>query len=389
VRYVREYNGVQLAVNMEKRKTSFARSFTTVSLIMILIVKLIMTLIFFNYLRIVVTDLTEFNTKENVAHSRERVVSGLMEHECSLDSAAIGIAHFFKLQMATGDIIRSYLNDMTEKIPNNLDIYFTNNRVWNQPGGFAVFASGWTPENDWDNTARSWFTDAKKEQGRIVYSEPYVDADTNDIIVTISKTVFNGTEDIGVIASDITVNNLGEIINMMKNFSDQEIYIINSEGLFITHEDINAVMKNNFFADKNLDRYRDTVLNKPDTFKVDKDVFIYSSVIPHADWILVTTIPSSVVFAQTNKFTMYLIIFCALMFACVAFISIMYVHKKFTVPLNDMLKFTDALIAKDYSVNITAFKNNEIGDIQASLIKIRDNLKSNIDSLNQHLSNEE
>jgi len=373
---------------MEKRKTSFVRSFTTVSLIMILVVKLIMTLVFFNYLRIVVTNLTEYNTRENVAHSRELIVSNLMEHECTLDNAAIGIAHFFRQKMAAGDIIRSYLNDMTEKMPNNLDIYFTNNIAWNQQGGFAVFASGWIPEDDWDNTARSWFAEAKKKEGGIAYSEPYVDADSGDIIVTLSKTVLNGTADIGVIASDVTVNNLSEIINMMKNYPEQGIYIINSEGLFITHEDINAVMKNNFFADKNLEQYREAVLNSSDAFKIDKKVFIYSSAIPHTDWILVSMIPSSVVFSQTDKFTAYLIIFCAAMFACVAFISIMYAYKKLIIPLNDVIKVTDALAANNLNVNIAAFRNDEIGDIQVSLIKIRDSLKSNIDSLNEHLSNE-
>ena len=371
------------------RKASFARSFTTVSLLMILIVKLILTLVFLNYLRIVVANMTEINTKENVAYSRELIIAGLMEHECTLDNAAIGIAHFFRQQMLSGDLVVSYLNDMTEKLPNSLDIYFTNNRVWNQPGGFAAFASGWIPEDGWDNTARPWFTEAKNEHGRIAYSEPYVDADSKDIIVTISKTVFNGSEDIGVIANDVTVKNLGEIINMMKNFPEQEVYIINSEGLFITHKDINAVMKNNIFTDKNLNQYREDILNSSDAFKIDKRVFLYSSVIPHTGWILVSIIPSSVVFSQTNNFTFMLILFCAGMFACVAFITIIYAYKKLTVPLNDILKVTGALAAKDYNVNITSFKNDEIGDIQVSLIKIRDSLKSNIDSLNAHLSNDE
>ena len=383
---------------MEKRKATFAGSFTTVSLIMVLIVSVIMTLLFFIYLRIVVINLTELSTRENVAHSREMILSALKEHECTLDSAAVGIAHFFRHQMFTSDI-KSYLYDMNEKLPNSLDIYFTNNHAWNQQGGFSVFATGWVPEDDWDNTTRPWFTEAKREAGRIAYSKPYVDADTGDVVVTLSKTVFQSLSlsglaaaqmiDIGVIANDVTVNNLGEIINMMKNYQGQEIYIINSEGFFITHEDINAVMKNSFFTDKNLERYSESILSGSDMFKIDRRVLIYSSVIPHTDWILVTTIPSSVIFSRTDSITLRLIFFCALMFACVSFISIIYAHKKFTVPLNNVVKITDALAARDYNIDITAFNNNEIGDIQVSLIKIRDSLKSNIDSLNQHLSNEE
>ena len=381
---------------MEKRKkTNFAGSFTTVSLIMILIINLILTLLFVNYLRGIVVDLTKLNTKDNAAYSKELIVSGLKEHECTLENTGIGIAHFYRQRMLTDNIIKSYLVDMNERIPESLDIYFTNNIVWNMSGGLAVFASGWIPEDDWDNTARSWFTDAKKKEGRIAYSEPYVDADTGAVIVTLSKTVYDSVAlsvfserikvDIGVIANDISVNNLGELTGLMKNFEGQEIYIINSKGLFITNEDINAVMKKDFFTEKNLEKYRGSVLGESDTFKMDKHFFIYSSVIPHTDWIIVSTIPASVVFSGANLLIIRLIIFSSLMFLCVAVISIIFAHRKLTVPLRDVLNFTDALAVKNYNVNISGFRNDEIGDIQISLIKIRDSLKSNIDSLNEHL----
>jgi methyl-accepting chemotaxis protein len=368
------------------KKTSFAKSFTTVSLFMILIVKLILSLLFFYYLRSVVVDLSEFNTRENVAHSQQLIVSGIKDHEQAIEYAATGIVHFFRQGIFSAEVISGYLNDVIKKTPNSLDIYFTNNRVWNQTGGFAAFGSGWIPDNNWDNTNRPWFIDAKKAKNSIAFSEPYVDADTGDIIVTLSMTVFDGVRDIGVIASDVKVNILGEVINSMKNFSGQEMYIINASGLFITHEDINAVMKKDFFTEKNLELYRASVLGSPDLFKIDKHVFISSSVIPHTGWIIVSTIPSSVIYARTNVFTMRLILFSIVMFVCVTVITIVFTYKKLTVPLDDVLKFSDAIAAKNYDVNISSFRNDEIGDIQQSLVKIRDSLKSNIDSLHIHLS---
>jgi len=379
---------------MKKRvKTTFAGSFTTVSLIMILIINLIMTLLFVNYLRVIVVDLTELNIKENVAYSKELIISGFMEHECTLENAGIGITHFYRQRMLRDEVIKSYLIDMNERLPDSLDIYFSNNNVWNQSGGLFVSASGWMPEDNWDNTARPWFTDAEKKEGGIAYSEPYVDADTGSVIVTLSKTVFGGmapgTADIGVIAKDITVNNLGELTNLMKNYEGQEIYIINSKGLFITHDDIKAVMKNDFFKEKNLEQYRESILGGSDTFKMDKHFFIYSSFIPHADWFIVSTIPASVVFSRANLFIIRLVVFSILMILCVAVISIIFAHKKLTVPLRDVLNFTDALVLKNYNINISGFRNDEIGDIQMSLIKIRDSLKLNIDSLNEHLLNKD
>ena len=91
----------------KRKKTNFAGSFTTVSLIMILIINLILTLLFVNYLRIIIIDLTEFNTKENLAYSKELIISGLKEHECTLENTGVGIAHFYRQRMLSDEIIKS------------------------------------------------------------------------------------------------------------------------------------------------------------------------------------------------------------------------------------------------------------------------------------------
>jgi len=375
---------------MEKRKkSSFARSFTTVSLIMLLLVKLILSLVFFNYLKNVVTELSESNTKENIAHSQEIIVSIIKEHEQAVRHTAVSMSYFLRQNTPSSEFISGFLNDISAKLPHSLDIYFTNNIIWNQSGGFASFGSGWIPDGDWDNTKRPWYTDAKKAEGKIAFSQPYVDSETDHIIVTLSMTVFDGEKDIGVAANDLKVNSLREIINSKRNIKEQEIYILNSQGLFITHEDIHSVMKKDFFTEKKLDKYRESILHSSDSFIIDKNIFIYSSAIPYTDWIIISTIPSSVIFSKTNLFIIRLILFSIGMFLCVATVSIVFTYKKLTVPLNDVKKVTDALAENDVNVNISSFGDDEIGDIQLSLIKIRDSLKTNIDSLQKHLSKNE
>jgi HAMP domain-containing protein len=369
----------------KNKKKSLAKSFSTVSLIIILVVKFILCLVFYNTLRSVVIDLTEVNAEGNVAHSQDLIVSILKEYEQSLIHASVGLTHFFKQQSPSVDAVSGYLFDVKQKMPASLDIYFTNNNVWNSPGGFAAFGSRWIPDDNWDNTARSWFMDAKRAGGRIAYSEPYVDSETGNIVVTLSKTVFNDTNDIGVIAYDVTVNNLRDIINSLRSYPGQEFYIINSEGLFITYEDINCVMEKNFFDDKNTRQYREPVLTSNNFNKFDKENFIYSTIIPQTDWRIISVIPAYIIFARLNVFITWLFIFTVVMFLCISVITIVFTHKNITVPLADMLNVTNALAKNDYNVNITKFRNDEIGDIQQVLVKIRDNLKSNIDSLQEHI----
>ena len=367
---------------MEKRrKSSFANSFTTITLLMILFVKLILSLIFFVYLRSIVINLTETNTKNNVAYSKELIVSGIKEHEQALDHAAVGIAYLLRQSDVSAEEIKLFLNDMIKRLPDILDVYFTNNRMWNQTGGFAVFGSGWIPDHDWDNTNRLWFTDAKKAGGEIAYSQPYLDADTGDIVITISKAIFNESSDIGVIAADVTVNSLWGIIDSVKSYLSQEIYIINKDGLFIAHEDISSILEKDFFTEKDIEVYRTSVLNESEFMRIDKMRLIYSSAIPQTEWTLVYVIPSSTIFSSTNLFTMRLIIFTIAMFICVTTVTLIIAHTRITKPLTDVIFVSDALIRDDFSVSIKQFRDDEIGALQDALVKIRDKLKSNIDSL--------
>ncbi|MDR2597825.1 MAG: methyl-accepting chemotaxis protein [Treponema sp.] len=346
------------------RKTSFARFFIGVSLLMILSITVSLSVIFFYNLRSIVTNLTELNTKTNVARSQDMVLSFINEHEETLKQISIGITHLFKQSAVSTETVAGYLRDIKEIAPNSLDLYFTNNVMWNKPGGFAAFAGGWVPDDDWDNTQRSWFTDAKKAQGKIAYSEPYVDSETGDVIITLSMTVFNreGT-DIGVAADDVAVNVMKDIINEMRGFPGQEMYIINADGLFITHEDINAVMEQDFFKELNLDKYRASVLGSAEFFKIDKNIFIYSSAIPHTGWILVSTIPSSIIFGDINTLIMRLIILSMVMLAAVVFVLIFFVARKISSPIKAIHSALEKLKDGDLTVKVAVKSRDEIGEL--------------------------
>ncbi|MCL2411009.1 MAG: hypothetical protein FWC97_05125 [Treponema sp.] len=374
----------------KRKKKSFAKSFTALSLILILFVKLVLSVIFFFHLRSVITDLTAFNTKEMAAHSRNMIVANIREHENALKHTAVGVTHFLRQNAASAPwLISGYLGDVMRGMPNVLDIYFTGNSVWNNPGGFAAFGSGRLPYDDWDNTRRPWFASAKYAQGSVAFSLPYVDVYTGNIVITLSMTVYDAHNDIGVIAMDVTVNVLHDIINAMRNFPLQEVYIINSNGKFITHENIYAIMNHDFFDEKNMEKHRVSVLEHYNFFSTDQNYFIYSSKIPYSDWVLVTIIPTAVIFSQINIFITSLIFFSVLMFLFAAFVTIVFTYKKFTIPMKNMIKMANALAANDYNVDVNKFNNDEIGDLQHSLLKIREKLKTNIDSLQNHLDKKE
>jgi len=357
---------------------------------MIVFITVSLSVIFFYNLRHIVTGLTELNTKTGVARSQDMVLSFIKEHEEALKQLSVGITHLFKQGTVSTEAVAGYLNDIKEVIPNSLDLYFTNNLMWNRPGGFAAFAGGWIPDDDWDNTQRSWFTDAKKAQGKIAFSEPYVDSETGDVIITLSMTVFDseGT-DIGVVADDVAVNVMREMIDAMSDFPGQKMYIINADGLFITHEDINAVMEKDFFKEINLDKYRASVLGFADFFNIDKNIFIYSLAIPHTGWILVSTIPSSVIFNDINTLILRLIILSIAMLAVVVFVLVFFVARKISSPIRAIHSALEKVKDGDLTVKVAVKSEDEIGELSGffnmTLEKIRSlvgTIKYKINGLN-------
>jgi methyl-accepting chemotaxis protein len=359
------------------KKTSFAKLFTALSLLMILSITVSLSIIFFYNLRNIVTKLTELNTRTNVTRSQDMVLSLIKEHEDALKQSAIGITHLFKQREVSEGSIAGYLNDIKKIMPDSLDMYFTNNIMWNKPGGFAAFAGGWVPDDNWNNTKRSWFTDAKKAQGKIAFSEPYVDSETDDVIITLSMTVFNDEgRDIGVVGDDVTVNVMRDMIGSMRDFPGQEMYIINSDGLFITHEDINAVMEKDLFKELKLDKYRSSVLGSDDFIKIDKNIFIYSSSIPHTDWILVSIIPSSVIFKDINSLILRLIVISIAMLAVVVFILVFFVAEKISSPIKAIHSALEKVKDGDLTVKVAVKSEDEIGELSGYFNMTIENIKN-------------
>jgi len=283
--------------------------------------------------------------------------------------------------------MNEYFAVVIERLPEVIMLYFCNNYIWVSPNGFWASSNAWIPPYGWDNTGRPWFINAKNAGGNIAFSEPFLDANTGNIIISVSVTVFDRDKnDIGVLAADVFVTDLGNMIIENLLMPEQKLFLLNSNGLFITHADDNAIMQKNFFEEFNLEQYKDAVLSSTVFSVMDRDVLLYSAEIPVAGWFLVSVIPRSVIFAETYTIILRLVIIGLIILAVVVFISGLFTHRMLTVPLKGLLQVTDALSAMNFSINIEKFRADEIGDIQYALIQIRDSLKKGIDSLQTHLS---
>jgi len=187
----------------------------------------------------------------------------------------------------------------------------------------------------------------KQANGKIAFSEPYVDVAAGGVTIAMSTIVYdNQGNDIGVISAEVLVNSLQGLLDSGEG--DLKSYLLDKSGLYITHEDINAVMKQDFFTESGLERYREAVLSGKPFSDMGSDVFIYSMEIPDAGWILVSTIPTATVFADVNSLLWQLIKISLIIMAGITLVAILF-SRSFVKPLKALNLFSENLAKGNFS----------------------------------------
>ncbi|MDR2797654.1 MAG: HAMP domain-containing protein, partial [Treponema sp.] len=345
---------------MHRNKPSCITLFTLISLSISVLITASLSAVFFLNLRKSSYTQLEANIQENMAHIQDTVLSLFKDHEQLVNFTAMGLMVYLNQEGIEPDVIQAYFKKVSDTIPDIALLYYTNNMVWNRAGGYSVFYPEWTPQADWNNTQRDWFINAKQARGAVAYTNPYVDAVTGKIAITLSAMVQDETgQDRGVIAQDVLVTSLETIINQGAPIAHKQMFLITKTGLFITHPDEQYIMQQDYFATLGLESYRNQILSQDSFSTLDERVFIHSATIPGANWILVSTIPTTVVFADVQRLLIQTFIFCLVLFILAAGILVVFTRKVLS-PLRDMESFSGVIAAGDFSGTVPDYGTGEI-----------------------------
>ena len=276
------------------------------------------------------------------------------------------------------------LESIKEEIKN---IHFSGT-VSYKDGGLLVIVYGDNIEG-FDQTTREWYIEAKKNPSNIFISSPYVDAESKETVITISKGVtLNGTF-IGVIGIDISFKKISELL--LSN-SDSKYYISLEDGQFVTYSD------NSLLFNKQRTIY--TELNAPRldgkdyVFNIGKSKWTAVYDIPNTPWLLVGNGSSSYL---SNKITTLSIIMVvvAIGFLLIQFILVMLNVTPLSQTLDraiDVIKnmtdkhfnavFEDKLLKKSDQTGVLV---NSIQDMQKSLGNSIHSLQDSLNFINNEI----
>ncbi len=97
-----------------------------------------------------------------------------------------------------------------------------------------IDSTDWVPPSDYIATQRDWYKQAM-DSDTVIVTEPYIDADTKQLVVTVAKKVTNGNEVVGAMGMDISLDSINEV--MKNSITDEGSYafVVNSAGDVIMH----------------------------------------------------------------------------------------------------------------------------------------------------------
>ena len=327
--------------------------------------------------RIIATTTVD-SVNQTMETLNKEVVGVLGEYNDLVVSLSDGIT-YLEPREKIGDLVNGMGKNMIE---NTMLYYATYEQLWD---GGALFTSiGWVPPADFDMQSRLWHQNAVKDQTRVCYTEPYVDANTGLLNITLSYRVLdkNGRL-IGIAAADIVLDALSEAVRNIKLSSNSKIHIITKEGLYLTNDDSASIMTANYFDDVLFSKLsREEYLDgKPKAF-TEKKSFFGVCPIENTEWFIVVEGPIEDFSGEYQKLFMYTIM--GLMVIAIIMITVFFLlSSRVSRSFKIIASGCELMAMGDYSERYPDFVTKEASLLSNGFNLVTERLEGNINSMKQ------
>lgn len=236
-----------------------------------------------------------------------------------------------------------------------------------------IAGSGWIPDSSYDATTRDWYVGAK-ESDSIYITEPYLDSDMGKMVITISKAFKTSSGREGVMASDITIDYLVELISSADLGEGAYAFLIDNNGNIITHlnEAFNPTEEKSTKIEDILDGKLQSIMSKDLDIR-DKKIkdydnedrmFFFEDVV-ESNWKVGVGFPSNRVMETINLVIKYTIL-ATIVVVVISFALSNYMAGTITKPIIHSVKIAEDISDLNLSGSIEESKlerKDEIGQM--------------------------
>ncbi len=122
-----------------------------------------------------------------------------------------------------------------------------------EASGLFADGTGWQAPPDFDPRKRGWYKKALAANGKVIFSEPYVNASLGKIIFSVCIPVWDENRKLlGVLGSDVDMDGLNSLVSSLKIQGAGEAVLLSPAGTIAAGPRKEDIMKVNMTTDQNV-----------------------------------------------------------------------------------------------------------------------------------------
>jgi len=141
---------------------------------------------------------------------------------------------------SNNEMIKAYLTEQTNNIVATLDPSTTGLYGWINKE--YLDGAGWVPDSDYVPTERPWYTETKESDHEITFVKPYLDMQTDTIMMTVSDLMNDGES---VLAMDVSLDPIQSIVEEVSASTEgSHAFVLDNSGIVVAHSDKSQLGRN-------------------------------------------------------------------------------------------------------------------------------------------------
>lgn len=230
----------------------------------------------------------------------------------------------------------------------------------------------------YDPRTRPWYEAAASDKGSIAITDPYVDAASNKIMITLSQMSDDGR---GVIALDVNVDDIKQVANKIKVGKDGYVTILDARQQFVSHPTIaSGETESGNWVEPLYSANEGTFAYEYDNKGKQMD-FMTNEL---TQWKIAGTLYDEEISNETSSilWTTVTVILIVLLMATV---TLYFILSSIIRPLNRLTVGAERIKDGDLTEEIAIESNDEIGRVAASFNEMTRSLRTIIQNLDQSI----
>lgn len=246
--------------------------------------------------------------------------------------------------------------------------------------GDVINAFDFVPPADYTVTDRDWYKEGLGRES-FGFGNSYIDANTGENVLSASVKLHTGGSAVKVASADIFLTEVSSMVADMKLMKTGTVFLID------TGSDTIIAHKNTDLIAKKLEEVQDDPLlsgflkqldaGNEDVFKLKNENGTYLAYLENIDntgWVLASYVPESEVLEELNKFQVFIniaAVICIILLTAVLERIIHLIIK----PVKKLTGTIEQITQGDFTVNVEAKSNDEVGAMSKSMQKFIETMR--------------